>query len=109
MQLDLTPELETALLVDPSATGLTPSEIALRAIAYYTQRLSHAGEIQGDRTPSTNNVPEIDSTSPEVLAQRRQIVDAWVFRMSQPDAPTLNLARGTRIRQWMHEDHRYKD
>lgn len=98
MQIELTPEIESFLQAESSATGLTPAEITGRVLTDYA-----FGRLQD--APRQDDEP----VSAEIVERRRLTVEAWVARMAQPDAPRLNLPEGVSIRQWLHEDHRYRD
>jgi hypothetical protein len=98
MQIELKPEIESVFQAESSITGLTPAKITERILTEYA-----LGRLQG--APLREDEP----ISPELLERRRLVVEAWVASMAQPDAPRLNLPEGVSIRQWLHEDRRYKD
>jgi hypothetical protein len=94
MQIELTPEIESALRVESSVSGLTPAEITLQALADYTRACRQA---------RLSN----EASHQDIFKLRSEAVERIIARSSAPDAPRLNLPDGMSIREWIHEGYKF--
>ncbi|CAN5542726.1 hypothetical protein BH10ACI4_BH10ACI4_20860 [soil metagenome] len=105
MQIELTPEIENAVLAASSLTGLTPTEITLRALADYTSAHKQASGLHPSLGDATS---KLDATPQKDLSQlRSEAVDRIIARSKAVDAPQLNLPESTSIREWIHLGHKF--
>jgi hypothetical protein len=100
--IELTPELEKAVLAESESTGLSPTEVAHRALAAHAASAKAASP----EVPSSSTEPET-SIDPEIMARRQAAVERILQRSMAPDAPKLDLPPNVRFRDWIHEGHRY--
>jgi hypothetical protein len=100
--IELTPELEKAVLAESESTGLSPAEIAHRALAAHTA----GAKLSPPEVPAASI--EFEGASEcEMTARRQAAVERIRQRSMEPDGPKLGLPPNVRFRDWIHEGHRY--
>ena len=102
MYIELTPELEKAILAESESTGLSPTEVARRALAAHTAA-TEFGRGQASTSSFQSEAP-IDTG---IIERRQAAVERIRQRSMAPDAPKLDLPPNVRFRDWIHEGHRY--
>ena len=95
MSIELTPELEEALLAESAATGLTPTEIARRAVAAHIAARAH--------TDASRSGVALESDPIELRRAAVERILALRARVGAEVGPPL----GVGWREWIHEGHRF--
>jgi hypothetical protein len=89
------------VLAEAESTGLSPTEIAHRALAAHTAAAKPGAEAAASLTQSET---PIDS---EIMVRRRAAVELIRQLSMAADAPKLDLPPNVRFRDWIHEGHKY--
>jgi hypothetical protein len=99
--IELTPELEKAVLAEAESTGLSPTEIAHRALAAHT-----AGAKLSPREAPVSSIQPETLVDPETMARRKAAVER-IRAMQTNGGSALGPPPGVRWREWIHQGHKY--
>ena len=105
MTIELTPEMERALVMEATRTGETPAAVASRFLQHFF-RLGDDGTKSRNAALGAPIVPETPVT-PEGLEARVQRAREAMRVVRDGVEESFGPQRGVRYRDWIHEDHKY--